>query len=90
MCCEEQKVMDVESKVGPNDGSVRGYRIWYDDGRSFCSKDTEWEDLPKDGVISFCLYFDKEHAPGKPWRRVSLPPEARKKTMSHQECRKSA
>jgi hypothetical protein len=61
MCCEEENVMDMESKVGPNDGSIRGWRIWYDDGRSFSSKDTEWENLPKDGVTHFCLYFGHKY-----------------------------
>ena len=56
MCCEEEKVMDVESKVGPNDGSVRGWRIWYDDGRSF------WAAAPSHNVLGEKVFFEETYA----------------------------
>jgi len=50
---------------------VIGWRVWYADGSQHNSKDTEWEDLPDDGVLIIVLYFDEKRPDGKPLRRIN-------------------
>ncbi len=39
------------------DHSVIGWRAWYDGGRTFTSKTTEWVNLPDDGMQAMVIYF---------------------------------
>ena len=39
------------------DHSVVGWRAWYVDGQVFSSAQTEWCDLPEDGVAIVLLYY---------------------------------
>jgi len=46
--------------------TVVGWKIWYDDGSKYSSKDIDWADLPVDGVQYLMLYestFDHHDPP---------------------------
>lgn len=35
-----------------------GWKVFYDDGREFSSKDHDWKDLPTDGVLAVVEFYD--------------------------------
>lgn len=35
-----------------------GWRVSYDDGREFSSKETEWKDIPADGILAVMEFYD--------------------------------
>lgn len=51
---------------------VVGWRVWYADGSVFSSTDTEWRDLPDDGVQVVVLYYRGIAPDGHPLRRIIM------------------
>lgn len=49
---------------------VTGWRAWYSDGRGVVGDASDVEQLPRTGLQIVMLYFDTEHAPGKPYRQL--------------------
>jgi hypothetical protein len=39
------------------DNYIIGWRIWYDDGLTYNSREHAWKDVPDDGVLCRMLYF---------------------------------
>ncbi len=37
---------------------VLGWRCWYDDGSVYSSKESEWADLPDDGLLIRMIYYE--------------------------------
>ena len=38
--------------------TVVGWRIWYTNDREYSQRDTDWSELPDDGVLALALYYD--------------------------------
>lgn len=46
---------------------IIGWKIWYTEGRKYSSLETEWKDLPDDGVL-FLVTYKEEYEPNKRYR----------------------
>lgn len=51
-------------------GAVIGWRAWYAGGRTFSSDETDWTDLPDDGVLGAMVYYADRSPGGVPYRRI--------------------
>lgn len=52
------------------DKSVVGWRAWYTEERRFSSADTDWTELPVDGVLVIVVYYDdgdRKHFDHREW-----------------------
>lgn len=57
------------SYIPVHDANMLGWRAWYADGTMYDSRETNWADLPPEGIQIVMIYEDKQFAPGRHYRR---------------------
>lgn len=57
MACSECAKKAEEFRQSREPHKVIAWKAWYTEGRTFCSCDVKWAELPEDGALGFKLFF---------------------------------